>query len=482
VKHSASINRWSAASRLALGLAAVVLTTPGCFDPIVGFPCADGYTACGELCVDLQSSNGNCGACGNACQGQCAAGMCVAGGGTGGAGGTDGGEGGAGGATSGTGGSGGAGGIGSGAGGAGGLGSGSGGTGGGGQMGGTGGVGGAGGLGSGNGGAGGAGGAAAGGAGGTGNPGDGGDVPEGDGPDLGDGSVVDAPATDADPLDAGDAGDTLPIDTALPPDTQPADALVCDPGFFACNGSCITYTSDPDNCGSCGNTCASGLCITGVCQLDGAGHLVVIGHDYAVQRSGLNNLVGNAVFLAPGDGVTVLAYEGAASAASIAGTNVAIDQVSATRARSWVRHVTNAMDAPARLPNYDVFLIHAQRGASDPTILGLGAAWQQAMNDHLTAGRVVILLDGVSPNNTGTFRILTAAGLMISTASFPVTTQTLRVVNPGDAVAQRVPRNYFGESTSVAFGSADTVKVVEATVLMGMVPVILPVVIHRTVF
>jgi hypothetical protein len=104
------------------------------------------------------------------------------------------------------------------------------------------------------------------------------------------------------------------------------------------------------------------------------------------------------------------------------------------------------------------------------------------MEDHLAAGRVIILLDGVSSSNTGTFRILTAAGLMVAAASFPVTTQTLRVVNPGDAVAQRVPRNYYAESTSVAFGSADTVKVVEATVLMGMVPVVLPVVIHRTVF
>src|SRR3954471_12022987 len=80
---SANTDRGAAArGARALGLAGLLLLALGatsCFDPIVGYPCAERLTACGAACVDLSSSPGNCGACGQVCPGQCVQGHCAGG-------------------------------------------------------------------------------------------------------------------------------------------------------------------------------------------------------------------------------------------------------------------------------------------------------------------------------------------------------------------------------------------------------------------
>jgi hypothetical protein len=212
--------------------------------------------------------------------------------------------------------------------------------------------------------------------------------------------------------------------------------------------------------------------VAGVCELRGAGHLVVIGHDYRVTRSGVNHLVGNAVFL-PGDPVSVLVYEGTAEAAAITGVNGAINQIAAERGRVWTRTATTAAELPTRLPAHDTLLILSQRGSTDVELAQLGLAWQAPLGVFLARGGAIVLLDGASPTNTGTFRIATAAGLFTALARVEVTGETLTVTSPGDAVALRVPRTYLAESTSVAFTTLDTVQVVQS--MLG-----LAVVVHRT--
>ena len=43
----------------------------------------------------------------------------------------------------------------------------------------------------------------------------------------------------------------------------------CSSGLSSCDGTCVDKSSDPNNCGACGNTCASGqICFNGTCAVD----------------------------------------------------------------------------------------------------------------------------------------------------------------------------------------------------------------------
>lgn len=52
--------------------------------------------------------------------------------------------------------------------------------------------------------------------------------------------------------------------------TCSTDGASCPTGTTACGGACVNLTSDPRNCGACGNACASGItCSIGVCGSSG---------------------------------------------------------------------------------------------------------------------------------------------------------------------------------------------------------------------
>jgi hypothetical protein len=50
---------------------------PVCVGSGCTFACDTGYAACGGACVNEQTDNGNCGACGKVCSGACASGQCI---------------------------------------------------------------------------------------------------------------------------------------------------------------------------------------------------------------------------------------------------------------------------------------------------------------------------------------------------------------------------------------------------------------------
>jgi hypothetical protein len=425
----------AASVALALGTA-----ISGCLSPLVGGDCKEGHSVCGSRCIDLRSDPQNCGQCGQVCTGICAQGMCVGnpdgqvsdgrpgldassdarplrdagdfrdvdGSGGGDDAGTGGGDAGGGG------------------------------------------------------------------------PGDAG-TGSGDGGGPSDASIPDAqscplgekfcagqcvdPETDRN--HCGDCGNQCQIDHVCSAGTC---SPVCEAPTSACGPICVDRSNDPDHCGTCDNVCSSGLCAGGTCQGALPGHIVVIGHDYTTTLSGMNRLVGNAVFLPRIATPRVLVYEGDATSAAVQGANGAINQVAAELGRTWTRTAVTANDVSFQLANHDAFLIYNQENSTDGELAALGTLWQTALGQFLARGGVVVLLDGAGAHS-GTYQILNQAGLLDITGRTDITGSSLMVVDPGDAVATGVPSPYSAEMSSVRFaGTSADVVVSDGT---G------PVVIHR---
>ncbi len=314
-----------------------------------------------------------------------------------------------------------------------------------------------------------------------------------------DGSVVDGGGVDG---SVGDGGALLPCDIGqirggdlcVRPDSDPANcgfcdniclpaevcsvgvcAPVCDAPLVPCGHSCVDLQTDPDHCGSCPNVCATGICIDSACSSGTAGHVVLIGHDYTTTRIGMNRVAGNAVFLGSGSPVRVLVYEGRARAASIAGTDVAINQVATARGRTWARTPVTRADVPLMLASAEVLVVYAQRDATDADLQAIGTEWSVALLSFVHRGGVIVVFDTAGGANVGTFQLLSSAGLL-TVASHTVITGTTVSVDAaafGDAVAIGVPAMYRAETTSVRFDTTEPLTVVrDAT---G------PVVVHRVV-
>lgn len=250
--------------------------------------------------------------------------------------------------------------------------------------------------------------------------------------------------------------------------------LNCEAGLQDCNGGCVDLQTSSRHCGSCGRLCASGICEQGVCADAVPGHLVLLGHTYESSNPFQGALLGNAVFLGRGAPVRVLVFEGAARESAVAGAYAAIDEVAAAIGRAW--QATAALEGllTLQLESADVLVIHAQQLQQESVLRKLGESWTRAMAGFLVRGGVVVLLDGPSDVNEGTYHILEAAQLFTLAGLQPVATGSdLEVVAPGTGIAVRVGRRYRAERTTVGFvdpqTSATTVARSEA----------LPVILHR---
>src|SRR5262249_32089423 len=132
-----------------------------------------------------------------------------------------------------------------------------------------------------------------------------------------------------------------------------SNGTCCGDGKLGCRGACIDPLTDPDNCGAGGIACSSGICEQGKGGGAATGHLVVMGHDYVKTRTGMNRLLGNAVFLARAPDVTVATYAGGAMPAGVTGANAAIDQVAREIGRAWRNVPVDAASLPHALPGVD---------------------------------------------------------------------------------------------------------------------------------
>jgi len=254
--------------------------------------------------------------------------------------------------------------------------------------------------------------------------------------------------------------------------------LGCATDEVGCAGVCVNLASDPDNCSACGTPCGSGLCSNSQCETANTGRVIVIGHDYLVNRNrtAMNRILGNAVFLWPLSPVNVLVYKGAANATAIAGANAAITQVAAGRAVNFaeltdVDHLaTSLSDLQA-----NVFLIYGQEGAtSDTALQQLGTKWATAMQNFANNGGTVIVLDGYyGSNNSGTIQIINTASLFSIQRDVSVNNLLCSVVARGDALASGLTPGYRCEVNSVKFTTTEPLSSVTSVVASGGGPVVI---------
>ena len=438
---------------LLVGLLLALVAPAACGSSgVVGGNCASGYTVCDGRCVDLQRDPLNCNACGFACELEegCRRGVCTfntegdagEGGGAGDSGDSGGngmsGDSGANGnsGTGGTGGSSAASGIG-----------------------GTGGTGGTG-----------------------GNLGDGGDANQGG--ENGCAPPYDGPTA---------CGDCMTQCVAPSPLCAPdgLGSFICVPACVLplqqCNGQCVDYNIDANNCGSCGHICPSGICQGGMCVGANVGHVVLACMNYQTpaQNTPQTALMGNAVLLPIRNPVRILAYTQYASAATRAKVDQDIGFAAAARSRTYsITPLANFMTATAALDiaDYDVFLIYDQNLAPTGQMATVGGAWQTSsvLDSFTSAGGIVV---GLSGGTSEMDQFFSQSGLLAVSAQTSVTGSMLYNRAPADALGVNVISPFLAPVDSCTFTTsvvpdANTIFVVRdvAGPAAGN-----PVVVHRVI-
>ena len=263
------------------------------------------------------------------------------------------------------------------------------------------------------------------------------------------------------------------------------DAPTCTPPMQACGEQCVDVTSDPFNCGRCGTSCPSQICVNSQCVGTVAGAMVFVGHDYQSTPSGTAQarVLSNAVFIAQSNPLNVLSYERYASAGAVVRTRNILTGVATQTGRTFAFTSTSTdSDVPTDLAtqSYGVLLVQDQPTAPAGAMASLGASWQQALTTFVLGGGVVVVLDG----GTGVGEMpafATATGLLTVTAQAPLDSHALLdVLAPADAVGIGVVSPYAAGSHSVALtaqsSNGNVVYVVGAEDDGGADA---PVVIHR---
>ena len=227
------------------------------------------------------------------------------------------------------------------------------------------------------------------------------------------------------------------------------DGATCTPPEILCGNVCIDPTNDPNNCGSCGKVCPSNSCVNGLCQGSAPGHLVTVGHDYAIapqQGSSQARVIVNAMLLPLSNPVRVMSYERYSDSTSVSNVKNIVSAAAKQLGRqiqftSVVQdsQVTAMLDINA----YDVFFVPDQINASSGDLANLGDGWKQTnkISDFETAGGVTIVLDG----GTGVGEMpdfLTNAGLLAVTSHTILQNQSLSVIAPNDAIGSGVVSPY----------------------------------------
>ena len=224
---------------------------------------------------------------------------------------------------------------------------------------------------------------------------------------------------------------------------QPPTVPLCFAPRTDCDGICTDLQSDPDNCGACGDVCASGLCDAGVCVGATVGHVVAIGHDYQASEPAMDRVLADAVGLTTGALTRIGYYRGSST---LEGAQAAAVVGLAQTSRTASSTVLDDLSREA-LDEIDAVVIEPQLGDGDASEAA-GTTAAQSLATFLAEGHVVVVLEttgGVS------YRFADGAGLFTVAAPVDATGTAISVAVPADAVADGVASPYLGRTDTVGY-------------------------------
>lgn len=241
---------------------------------------------------------------------------------------------------------------------------------------------------------------------------------------------------------------------------------VCDPPLVECQGQCVdpdSFNSDPDNCGACGNECASDICQAGKCVGARFGHVALLCMDLgsAMTDSSPVTLLGNSVFIPSQNPVKVLSYTRGATPAAVGRINSLIATAGNARFRKaeiteakTVSDVTTALN----VTDFQVLLIHDLDRATSGDPAAAATTWESGsvLSSFARAGGVIIVLDGADGTaemheliNAG--KLLDPSGATSMSGQTDITNETVITAAPGDLLAANLLEMFAGPSHTCTF-------------------------------
>jgi hypothetical protein len=229
-------------------------------------------------------------------------------------------------------------------------------------------------------------------------------------------------------------------------DAAPDAGPTCTAPLESCYGACVDLQTDPDHCGSCTHSCASGICTAGHCEGEPWGHIVAIGHDYSAYHASQRRVLANAVALGVSSDVGV-AWWPSASASQV--HRQAFVTGMGAIARPW-HEVVFPTHPSNSFAGIDVVIVPPDT-VDGETADQSGSAWAAALDAYLRTGGVIIVLEGANGTN---YRFAEGAQLFDVGAPVTVTGQPTAVVDGTDSLAYQVVAPYLAEATSVSWPGA----------------------------
>jgi hypothetical protein len=228
--------------------------------------------------------------------------------------------------------------------------------------------------------------------------------------------------------------------------------MMCRPPLVQCPDGCVNLQMDVSNCGACDNFCLSEICVEGACVGQTVGHVVVIGMNYSQVSQPMRQLLGNAVFLPPGNPLRLAEWHEHAAGQAVSVVNAVLIEQATLRGRALSRTAfkqDELIDGLLNTPQ-DVLLVYDQTLAQAGSLASWGTVMQPALSKFTSSGGTVVVL----ATNEGTAEMdqwLVNSELLAVNSVNSISGEQVSNDAPGHAVGLSVLSPFLAKPETVSF-------------------------------